>query len=358
MINILGNGKLARWILAAAVILAAAFWLGTSWASTYYAEQGRTALNSGSFGEAKTLLERALFFNSRNAVAHAGLARAILGQQFPERWPNFPDADFKEAIKHYEKSFALGLKEKNLPLYQQAIESAGQAYWALKQYDKAVEKYLEKIRVDPMRSFWARFLVAYDYFNRSNKPLETLDVLLSTPDLASDALQENKLVEIYTTIARLYYYFEDFENTEKYANLAIENAGPENKTVSIQLAHVLRAYSAARSGDFTLAEKEISEADKRADSPGIHACRLAQVSYLGGDYSKAIRIAAAVKNTKSTSLYSICLRTMADSFMAQKNIPEARKYMEAYLSLTDALEPKNIFIVRDRERFKKELQNL
>lgn len=352
--------KKLLWIGAAVIVLAAVFWLGTGWASSYYAEQGRTALNSGNFGEAKTLLERALFFNSSNAVAHARLGRALLGERFSDRWPNFPDADFNEAIKHYEKSFALNLKEKNLPLYRQAVEDAAQAYWAVDERDKAIETYLEKIAVDPSGSFWTRYLVARDYFDRSNKPEEAFNILLSTISLASDDLQRKKLAEIYATLARIAFYFDDFNKLESYAIQAID-ADPERQDPqALTTAHALVALAKGRKKDFAAVEKEIDQARQLGNLGRTTSleCTRARAYYLGENYGQALNIVPTVKKPKKPSFfYSICLSTLANSHFALGNATEAKRYFQEYLAYTDAFQEKNIFVIRDREKFQKELRN-
>lgn len=345
--------------ILAVLVLTALF--GSRFAASYYYQKGLTAYRESRYEVAKQNFSIALKFNWKNPLAHFMLGRIALSLPDLSGDTYYPNADYKEAISHQEKAILFGLLEKasrNSYAHAQALDDLGISYWYLGDYDKSVGYYLELIRLYPGRSFWPRFLVAEHYFERANKPAEALDILKPAPDLgqAGSDYSRQRLYRFYSRIARLYAYFEDFNNAEKYADLAIKNAGARSD-LEARIAHNIVALAAGQAKDFSTAESEIRKSNEMANSPDAHNCVLASAYYLGENYKKAISIAKAMKKS-DTYVYSVCLAALGDAYSALKNSAEAKKYFQEYLNLTDSLSDKNIFVMRNRQKFADELLKL
>ncbi len=352
------NKKLIIIFVILAALLAVVFF-GARFAASYYYQKGLAQYRQNNYQEAKQNFSLVLKFSWKNPLAHFMLGKIALG--IPDLLGDtyYPNADYKEAISHQEKAIKLGLL-KAAPIgsyaHAQALDNLGLSYWYLGDYDKSVGYYLELIRLYPERSFWPRFLVAEHYFERANKPAEALEIIKPALDLKQAGSDYNKLrlYRFYSRIARLYAYFDDFNNAEKYAKLAIQNAGTRSD-LEARIAHNIFALAAGQAKNFTVAESEIQKSNKLANSTDAHNCVLASAYYLGGNYKKAISVAKAMKKNNTYS-YSVCLAALGDAYFALKNQTEAKKYYKEYLSLTDALKDKNIFVMRNRQRFADELR--
>jgi hypothetical protein len=56
--------------------------------------------------------------------------------------------------------------------------------------------------------------------------------------------------------------------------------------------------------------------------------------------------------------YSTCLKTLGESYLAEGDKTEAKKYYGTYLDLTEPLGLKNIFIQRSIKEIKKALESM
>lgn len=343
--------------LAIVLIVLLGVVFGTRWAGSYYREQGAKYLAQGNFAAAKASFNRSLFFGSRNPLTHAYLGRVALGPQAPGQEVYYPQANYPEAVGHHEAALSLGLEAISPVFYRQALEDLGFAYWNLKQHRKANEKYLEQIAKYPNSSFWARYFVGLNYFDRFNKPAEALDILSAAP--ASQNVAPPFLHRIYALLARLYSYAGDSENAIRYARLAIDAPEKMNaKDLHVQIAHLVLAQRYAEEGNLKAAEAEIAIANDLSGSSTAHQCVLARVYQTVGRYSQAITVAKQADPAQPAYPYSICLATLGRSFAAREETTEAKRYFEQYLALTAAMAEKNIFVVRDRGRIQEELQKL
>lgn len=340
-------------VVLAGVILF--FYAQTRFVSYYYT-QGLHEFNRGNHEKAGELFNRSLKYDSKNPLPYFYLGKIFLGKHASSGSDLYPDADYQTAISHFEKSLMLDLDKKDSKLYSAALNDAGFSYWTLGENDKAVEKFLKQIEVDPDRSYVARYFVSIDYFSRLNKPKDGLDILLTATNQAISATHKRNLFRAYALLARFYNYFKDFSNVEKYAKLAIEKGGDGNREVDIQIAHILLAQVFANKGDLVSAGEEIKTANQLFGKENFYGCSLSQIYFIGKDYSRAISTAKLV-NPSKTYLYSTCLQVLADISFIQGNKLEAVKYMSDYLNITDVLKEKNIFVMRNRERFAKELGN-
>lgn len=336
-------------VILAGVLSAAVF--GARFAASYYYKKGAQAYLQNNFSAAKNSFNNSLIFYSKNSRAHFWLGKIALGLPAPKQNVYWPQADYGEAVNHYEKAVSLGLEQKNRNLYIVVLEDLGGAYWNLNKLDKAREKYSEKLSKFPESSFWARYFIALDDFNRLNKPEEALEILPPALDLVASDNDRFNLFKVHALLALLNLYFEDYNNVKKHAELAIESAEPQNEGWEIQTAHALLALNYGIQKKFTLVESEIKKA-------GGFDCFLA-VSYAAGkNYSKAISIAEASDKIADDYINSVCLRVLAVSYLARGDKIKAKQYMEEYLSFTEKLSDKNIFVMRNRQEFADELLKL
>lgn len=339
-------------------VLAAAVFFGARFADSFYYQKGLAAYKENRYEEAKKNFSIALKFNWRDPITYFMLGRVALGVSDLSSDIYYPNADYKQTITRQEKAIKLGLLKSSPRSYLQALDDLGISYWYLGNYDKSTEYYLKLIELYPEYSFWPRFLVAEHYFERVNKPKEALENLKTaiTLEQANFEYNQERLYRFYSLIARLYLYFEDFNNTEKYAKLAIENAGMKDDIES-QVAHNIIALVAGHEKDFSKAESEIRKSNSLANSYNAHNCVLSGAYYRGDNYQKTISIAKAVEKTE-TYIYSVCLAYLGDAYLALKNFPEAKKYYQEYLALTDVLPSRNIFVERNLRLFAKELERI
>lgn len=340
-------------IVLAVLVLAAVF--GAPFAASYYYKKGAQAYLQNNFSAAKNNLNISLTFDSKNYRAHFLLGKIALGPAAPKTDNYYPQADYKEAVSHYEKAVSLGFEQKNLNLYAVILEDLGGAYWRLGELDKAREKYSEKLLKFPESSFWARYFIAFDDFNRLNKPEEALQTLLPALNMAESDNDKYNLFKIRALLAWLNLYFEDYANAEKYAKLAVESADPQIKNWEVQTAYALLALNYGRQKKFALAESEVKRANDLAGLAGALDCFLGAAYAAGKNYSKAISIAEASNKAASDS---VCLRVLVISYLAQGDKAKAGRHIEEYLSFTDSFPEKNIFVVRNRKQFESELLKL
>lgn len=341
-------------IIAVAAVAIAALFFGLRGAMSYYLEEGKSAMRREDFISAEKNLMRAKLFYPLNPLVHFYLGRTALGPSTPDKDPYYQQANYASAIRRYERAIKLGLEKEGSLVHSRALENIGFSYWNLQQYDKAVGAYLEEIKLYPEMSFWPRYFVALNKFERENQPKEALDILAPTIGLPIPEPEQKNFFRAYSLFSRLYLYFEKFEEAEKYAKLAIENAGTFNRDINVGIAHAILAQIYGMRLDFPLAEKEIAIAEESTET-NIYGCTRASVYLLGKNYSKAIAIAQGVGKSENR-FYSICLGVLANANKAVGNDKESKKYFSDYLKFTDSLENKDIFIMRRRALAEKELK--
>lgn len=340
----------------AVLVLAAVF--GARFAASYYYKNGVRAYLQKNFPVAKSDFNISLLFDSKNSFAHFWLGKIALGIPTPKQNIYYPQADYKEAIKHYDKAILLGLEQKNQNLYRVSLDDLGGAYWNLNELDKAREKYLERLSKFPESSFWSRYFIAWHDFNYLNKPEEALETLLPSLNLAQSDNDRWNLFKIYHLLGRLYIYSNDYVNAVKYAKLSIDSGGLQNNDWEISADHTLLALDYGRQKKFALAEVEIKKANDLSGKSGAYDCLLAAAYVIGENYYKAISVADKTDKTASTYRSSICLQVLAVSYLAEGDKVKAKKYLEEYLSFTEKLPEKNIFVMRNRQKFADELSKL
>ena len=352
------NSKIKKllFIGVAIVILTAVFWFGTGLVSSYYYKKGAEAYRQNNFPAAKNNLNTSLIFGPKNPRAHFLLGKIALGVPAPKTGNYYPQANYSEAAGHYEASVSLGLEQKNQNLYRITLDDLGGAYWKLNELDKAREKYVEKLSKFPDSSFWARYFIALDDFNRLNKPEEALEILLPALNLAASDNDKWNLFRIHALLARLYSYFDDAVNAEKYAKLAIEDSSGM-KNFDIQVAYAIISAFYGKKKNFELAEAEIEKAVSAGMSLDGRKCALANSYFIGKNYAKAVEIAKSAGREASYER-SICLFVLGQSYFVMGKMAEAKKYFQEYLDLTDTFSDKNIFVSRNRQKFEGELLKL
>lgn len=343
-------------IILAVLVLAVFF--GSSFAASYYYKKGAEAYSQNNFAVAQSNFAKSLIFDSKNSRVHFWLGKIALGVPAPKHLIYYPQADYKEAAKHYEKAISLGLEKKNKNLYGIVLDDLSGAYWNLNELDKAREKYSEKLSKFPESSFWARYFIAWHDFHYLNKPEEALQTLLPSLSLAKSDNDSWNLFKIQHLLGRLYFYFGDYANAVKYAKLSIDSGGLQNKSWEISADYTLLALDYGRQKKFTLAENEIKKANDLAGSTGAYNCLLAASYAIGENYSKAILVAETSDRTAQTYKNSVCIQVLAVSYLAQGDKVKTKQYMEEYLSFTEKFTEKNIFVMRNRQEFDGELLKL
>lgn len=352
------NKKIILITLAVVIAVFFVYLAGTQLVAAYYFEKGRNAFNGGDFAGAKKLLQRSLSFYSKNPSVYFYFGKISLGIPRPGEALLYPEADYVQASLYFEQSFSFGLKQKDPALYTTALNDAGFSYWMLSEYDKADDKFAEHIHLSPDQAFVARYFLALDYVNRLDKPKEAIEILLPALDSATLEIHRRNLFRVYRLISLLYFYFGDFDNVEKYAKLAIESGGPENKRQEIQTAHVLLAIDYGHQKKFTLSESEIKKANDLVGKAGAYNCFLALAYVAGENYSKAISIAENTNKTASAYVDSDCIKVLAVSYLAQGDKIKAKKYMEEYIKLAEKFLQKDIFVARNITQFADEFPKL
>lgn len=359
-----GSNRRIIWVVIGFAVLIALIFVGPRLAASYYYEKGRELYFQNDYKQAKKHFSRSITFNSKNPASHMYLGRIALGRATPGEKEYYPQADWAAALPHYKKAFDLGIEKTNTNFYAHTLEHLGHSYLRTGQYEQAREVYLQKINGFPnsffgdkfTSTFWVRFLTAEMDFERFNKPQEAYDLLLPIAEPKNS--DPDNLYRVYTLLSRLAVYFEDFDSAEKYARIALENAGEgEEKAVERQIAHGVLAQTYGLRKEFTKAEQEIAKANLLAGLPKHNDCVLASAYYRGGEYKKAYAIAKAASD-RVPYVYSICLRTLGFARLKEGGAAEAKKYFEEYLKFTDTFEAKNIFVIRERENIRKELEKL
>ena len=170
MIDLFKENKKIFLVAAALVAVLAGAFFGARFAASYYYKKGVETYLQNNFSAAKNNFAVSLIFDSKNPRTYFFLGKIALGVPAPKQAVYYPQADYGEAAKHYEKAVSLGLEGKNQNLYKVVLDDLGNAYWNLNELDKAREKYSEKLSKFPDSSFWARYFIAWHDFNYLNKP--------------------------------------------------------------------------------------------------------------------------------------------------------------------------------------------
>ena len=316
-------------------------------------EAGVARLQKGQLQDARVLFDAALSYRQDDPRSLYYLGKIALGKQSQTsgKGPIYPDADFQKAASHFETAFTYGLQAHDEAMYRTALNDAGFSYFMRKEYAKAQEKYLEYIRLSPDDAFIPRYFVALNDFERFNKPEEARDILLPAVGSASTPLHFATISNVYVLLARLQFYFGEYEEAQRNADLAIAKGAPLGNDLQIQIAHAVRASSLARKGDISGAENAIKKANELAGSDKAFACSLADAYVEGGLFAKALLVAHTVPAGKNYG-YSICLHVLASASETLKKENDARMYMEQYLSLTDTFVEKNIVVERYRNEYR------
>lgn len=339
----------------AAVAVIAVLLFGLYTAASYYLEEGKSAIRREDFATAEKNLMHAKLFYPWNPLVYFYLGRSALGPGVPDQDPYYPQANYEEALRRYELAIKFGLEKKGRYLHTRALENIGFSQWNLKQYYKAVGTYRKSIELYPEVSFWPRYFVATNKFERENQPKEALDTLTPALDLPLPENEEKNIFRAHSLLSRLYLYFEKFEEAEKHAKLAIENAGAFDTSFEVRIAYAVLAQVYGARLNFSLAEKEIAMAEGSKETPGVYGCTLAQAYFLGKNYAKAMTAARNVPQIEN-KFYSLCLYTLAEAHKAARNPAESKKYFAEYLKFTDSLDDKNIFVMRRRALAKEALE--
>lgn len=359
-----GLTKKLIWIILGFAVLVALILLSSRTASSYYFTKGIESFYGGDYAGAEKNLSRSITFNPFSPLPHSALGRLALGKETPGEKEYYPNADWAKSIPRYERALELGLeKNTGTGFYPHTLEHLGHAYFNTGQYEKAREMFLKKIERFPLSfygelhtsTFWPRLLTAEMDFERFNKPEEARDLLL--PLTEPENSDPQNIYRVYILLSRLYSYFGDMENVEKYAKLALAEHKDSDGTekMNTQIAYSMLATIARQRGDFTGAAMAI-EKSKQAGAPDEINCVLANSYFRVRDFSRAISSATSVKEPANSSyLYSSCIIFTAKAQKALGKDADARKSFQGYLDYAEKLAGRNIFTLRFMEEARKEL---
>lgn len=338
----------------AIAIIILALWGGKFALGSYYSEQGKKYLAEGNFEYAKEYLLFSLYFNKQDPLTYIRLGMAELGPEYPENATPYPSANLQKAAEYYELALKKGISEKNSAAHSDTLWKLGFIKETLGDLESAERLYLEKTKKYPAESFWPYLQLAKYYF-KINRPGNAADAAMAAVEAARAGDEKSNTYRAYSLLSRLSSYYEKYDDTEKFASLAIANAPSTNTSLDIQLAYLNKTVAAGTKKDFKKVDEYINKANNNAGK-NIYGCTKALAYQKGGAYDKAIELAKnSIKNTAIDDVYSICLLTLGDAYLGSGNKKEAKKYYEDYLRLTI---PTNIFEYRDSDRIKKELANL
>lgn len=359
-----GFNKKLLWVGGGFTVILAVVLLGSPVLSSRDFTKGIDAFNQGDYANSEKNFKNSILFNPRNPLPHAALGRLALGKEDTKGEEYYPKADWASAAVHYEKALALGL-EKNTTsgFYPHTLEHLGHSYLHTGQYEKAREMYLRKIESSPysfygnghFSTFWARFLTAEMDFKFLNQPEEALELL--KPIAIPENADPKNLFRVHALLSRLYNYFDDFENTEQHAKLALSSApvGLSNTDINIRIAHAQLAAVYGKQKKFKTLESEVKNAIAYGMSEADAGCLRAISYFRGGEYSQAVANGKAPAQSVSPYMKSLCLAAAGMSYSELGNTLEAKKYFKDYIDLTESWSEKNIFVARFRDTFSKEL---
>lgn len=350
-------------LIAIILVIGLAFLLKNSLAN-YLNDSAVTAIKGGEYENAKKKLYWSSWINPNNPLTYFYRGKVFLGPMNPTGAGAFyQNADYDSAIPQFEKAEELNLSERDPGLYSILLNDLGFSYWMTGESDKALPLLEKRVEMDPDKSYNSRIILANEYLEKYNKPQEALNILKQIEDSNAqfEAFQNKNLYFAYSLLARLYSYFGHPTNVKKYAELAISSGKREN--LQIQIAHTLLAYEYAKEKNMSKALKEYGEAkaiNSKLNEPEVRVvCNLARIYFLGGNNGEAIRIAKQQIEDLTSYGYtaSICLETLARSYLAEKNTSASEQYARQYLDVTGKFKDKNIFVVRNRNEFQNWLAN-
>lgn len=338
---------------AVVLIFIAVYFFSTGWISDYYLRLGKKQMDDENYKSAIISLQRSLRYGNGNkdALAYAYLGRSVLGRFDGDgdvAYPGAEEDDYFKAIDYFKKSIDANLEKDYEQLYLQTLEYLGFSYLHVKQHDTGIEILLKKIEMDPLNSFWSRYLVAKTYYTVLNKPGEALNFL--SPALESINIPQAGLSRAYLLLSRLYLYVGDTDNYKKYTLLAPAGAvrNIDVKDTAYQLAEMYWT-----NGEIDKAVAEINKIDSTENN-----CVLAKAYLFNKDYKKAIEFAKNGFAGNGSYSDARCLRVLGYAYKGFNNKAEAKRFFEEFLAASEKLDEKNIFLLRHVEDVKKELLSL
>lgn len=351
------NKKLIWSIVIVTIILIVL--VGRNYAAAFFLKKGMAAFEVEDELRAKINITIASILSPKNPVAWAYLGHLARGIK-PDLDSENPyhDSNFKKAVWAYEKAFSYGIQNEIPPIYFNVLASAALAYYQLGEYDKGLNLYLKVIDLFPGETaFGAKYFVAYDYFNRLNKPTEALNYLISITSEPHAILNvdKNSFKRIYLHLARAYLYFENYEAAKDATMIIIRSADSKTDKGILETAHLYLAYIDGKDKNFKSVETHMQEV-KNNGSDELFNCGLAYAYFLGVDYKEAYEKARSIKKFDRTIPQLLCLKVLGESSQAMGDKTNAKKYFEEYLKLIEPINNKNAFLIRNREKFQKYLQ--
>lgn len=343
------------------VIIALAAFLIPSLIAQFYFGKGLETYRTTApdrLEQARRHFNQALSWNPKHPQAHAYRGLAAFGQRGPDHYgfPEWPDADWAEAARHFEAALQYGLQDRDPVLAELTHSNMARAYRKIGNFSRADEILREHLRLYPHRSFIEGYLLASDDYlvnNNAEEGIRALEVSLKASNR-----NELGLFRIYALLARYYNYLQDLENVKQYADLTIQNVPQgEREHFDVQIAHLLLALTHARQRNLPLGERELETAEELAGGARFQ-CYRAKAHLLARRYSSAIEIAQeAINNPQADPLHP-CYYTLGNAYLARGNVTEAKKYLGEFLNRTGGASIRDLFIDREREEVNATLTRL
>ena len=122
-------------------------------------------LNQARYDESAAENERALALNPSNVFAYTGLG-----------WDYYYSGQFEKSLEYFDKAIRLSPRDPGMGVW---VDSKSAAYFALKQYDQAIEWARRAVVIDP--SFGADLVAPLALTGREAEARETLQRYLALP---------------------------------------------------------------------------------------------------------------------------------------------------------------------------------
>jgi len=338
--------------IAILAVLLASFFVVKGYIASSYLQKGVEYFLKDDFTNARLYLKKSVELNQRLPEAYFYLGQISIAVETDGGIVYYlPEADYANAVTYYEKALEYGIEKKDTDTHRRTLNNLGFSYRQIGEYEKGDAVYLKKIELFPDLSFNARYFVAVDYFERFNKPQDAIDLLL--PAFDSRDGQERYYYRGYSLLSQLFYFLKDYDNAWKYSELALRASNGKVDRF-IYIVRGVRAIIYGYKKDFTSAEAELEKISKLSNPKDGANCIFATALLEGGDPVRAVMRAEGALGVEGDLRFA-CLFVFAEGNAKLGNKSEADNFMRSYLKETDEMPEHTIFILRNRDDFKRAL---
>lgn len=286
------------------------------------------------------------------------LARAIVSDVWSVDRSEQERVDmYNSSLDHFQASIDMGLDDTYVD-YQKFMHAYAVALWHTDQKARAVEIFNNLIESYSLDStIEDRVYVANYYSEVVNKPAEALSLLKEVETKLMNLGYGMRLMA-YVNLMRLSTYYEDYENTEKYANLILSpDLSDKVDRYSLMFAYSHLAEVSGSKKDFENAENYtqimIGLDGGRVDGKN---CFLAGIYAKNGAYDLMDDELIYGSEEKG---YETCSAEISRLQSHLGNVEEAKRWAKIYVDYVDS-EPndgrqKNIFRFKNYEEMMKVL---